>query len=603
MRPRNVVCSQSMFLMAAIMVVSGAWAYERAALAPAESDIRLRISDVAGCTSAVPQSSVGRFWQDDGVQAFLGRPDGALLVRGLVTGTNGMSAQKAHLLAEQLRLLKGEVIVAIDTLRCPTGLGTKAQPDPVKDESAFYLVAQMPLPDYKKSLELDRQIADLDKQKTTLSHVEFQGQDLAMIVERGQDGRERRSWQTCLNDTFLGSNRKEWIEQTVARIKREGPPSAGRPETPSVDLLLSGAMITDALKTMIAAMPALTPGGAAAQGGNDPVGPVNKQPKIDAAAVLKALGLDTLKSLRFNAQFEQTQARLKIVIDRGSARRGLWALVVDQAVPEDLKISYVPANVDAFTVTRVNLLALWQEIPGILQAIDPGLPAMFAMLTGMLQQSVGINLDTEVMANLDTLVISSSCLQDNEAQILVAWQLKDAKAMDAVLKRLIAKNPAAGEEFRGVSLLNLPCATNFAGAAAVVGNQLYFGNVEQVRGAIRAQTAEKPAAAAFLQAAIYRDMLKNKPAGSQDYSLTDMSASVLSWFSAANVAKMKLALAQQAGSKTVNPAMGAFLKGIDFSKMPPAEKMASFFGPLFEYNTVKGDLIEHQCLFKYQKQP
>ena len=318
---------------------------------------------------------------------------------------------------------------------------------------------------------------------------------------------------------------------------------------------------------------------------------------------MKALGLDTLKTIRMAVKLEPAQTRFSVMVDRGSARQGIWKMVDARPAPADARLPFMPADVVAFGVERANFPALWSEIPVVLRALDPQMEMQFSMLQSM----SGIDVAADVMAHVDTLFVS---LQDNKDQLLVAVQLKNPGAMAATLKRcLVAADPAAPtqkpafgakeEDFRGVSLFTWQTKPEKSTGVAVVGSMLYIGESELIRGVIRAQTAEKPGEDAFFKSAIYKDMLKNKPDAAMSYALMNLRSVIRSLFSEENVAKMKLALAAKLGdpdAAKTSPALDKLLRGIDFSKMPTADQISAFFGPVFRYDTSTGDQLEYQWL-------
>ncbi len=571
---RKNVRIQTVFLAIILTIACRIQAYEYAKLVPA-ADIRLTISDIAGITNAVKETPIGRCWQDPEMQAFLGNPDISESLGALMRGTNAVNEQKTRLEAEQWRMLKGAFVMAINLPET----GAKAFP-------AIYLAARLSEEDYRKSQELDRQIAELDEQKTKISREIFQDQELVMIVQADRDGQEIKTWQTWLHDTLIVSSSKEWVEQTVARIKREGPPAAPKNATPKIDLSISGEMIrTKFFQSFIDDFNKKRKEMARLQ--NAPAAP-----QADAGAILKALGLDTLQTIQISMQFETRQSGLAFTIDRGAARRGIWKLLDEQSLPGDvIKLPYVPANLTGFSVSRLDLPALWKELPGMLQAIDPTAGGMLAMMTGMAPQMFGFDLEADVMGNIGN-TIAAMTLGDSKQ--LFAWQIKDPAAADNVLRQIASKNQDVGGEFRGTPVCHFknPTNPNEGIAMATAGKYLYIGELDQVQSAIRAQLAEKPVDPAFFQSTLYREMLRHKPQGAVHASLSDFQAVIKEWLSDSNTAKLKKTV-KCPGIKKNQP-FGNLLGGIDFSKIPASEKIASFFDAAYGYTTVSGDRIEYK---------
>lgn len=602
---------KSLLFLAAMLGAPALPAYDKAALMPDDPFVLVRISSVSGLSNSVQSLPIGRLWNDEGFQNFLGHPDLRALFQSIAE-TNEASRENAHIEGELWRLLKGEVIVAVDRAPDDPASGTARKGGGTNDglnvEMTYALVAQCSTEDYGKMMALEQRLADMNKERVRRTHVDFQGQDVILEVRLDQEGNETKSWQACVGEILLESDRREWVEGAIARIRRDGQPAPGRPEEPGIEVSFSGAKIKERLEEAISKFKMPGPGagrpGAGEQEG-DAAGPADVKPEIDAAAVVKALGLDTLKSIRMTVKLEPAQVRVTVAADRGPARNGIWKLIDARPAPGDVKLPFVPADAVSFGVERANYPAMWNEIPAVLRSIGP----QWEMQFGMIQSLTGIDVAADVMAHLDTLFVS---LYDSSDRMLAAVQLKNASAMSASLKRLLgARDPAAQaqrpelgakeEEFRGTPLYVWQNKTGTSMGVAVAGSMLYAGDSELIRGVIRAQTAEKPAEDAFFNKPVYRKMLKDKPDGAMGYKLIDLQAIVRSMLSAENVEKMKDALAARLSEPDADKAPSVLtkaLRGIDFSKMPPADRIAAFFGPVFGYSASVGDRLEYQWLIQ-----
>ena len=600
---------KSVLVLAAMLGASGVLAYERQALLPADPFLLVRISSMAGFTNAVQSLPIGRLWKNAQFQNFLGNPDINALLQEL-SGTNAVNTEKAHLESEIWRLFQGEVIMAFD--RDPEGPASSANKNGGETNAdlgmdlTYSAIAQCSVENHRKIMELEQRLADLEKGRVSRTRIAFQGYEIIQTVEPDENGGETKSWQACAGGFLLESDRREWVEGALARIKRDGPPAPGRAETPCIEAAFSGAKIRKSLEETISEFNMPDPGESGQDAGaqeEKPIGPAAGKPKIDAPAVVKALGLDTLNSIGMTIRLEPAQVSMTVAVDRGPARNGIWKLIDAQPAPGDAKLPYAPADTVSFGVARANYPALWNEIPVVLRTIDPQLEMMF----GMMQAMTGINVASDITPHLDTLLLS---LNDSKDRVLLAVQLKNAAAMSATLKRLLgAADPAAPtqrpdlgakeEEFRGVQLYVWQPAAGDSMAVAVAGATLYVGAPELVRGVIRAQTAEKPVEDAFFNTAIYRNMLKYKPDGATSYQLMDLPSAIRTMLRAENIEKAKLVLAAKLiklEAENDSPALKKFLRGIDFSKMPPADQIAAFFGPMFGYASCPGDRIELQWL-------
>jgi hypothetical protein len=450
------------------------------------------------------------------------------------------------------------------------------------------------------------------------------------------------------------SNRKAWLEQTVARLKRDGAPTAAKIDPPLIEAMLSGPALVRAFTD------GFNKGSKNPAAGNPtdretlrlqqmpmPGRPGQGGPKIDGAAVVKALGLNTLNLIKLTVKLEKTQTLAVLSIDRGAARNGVWTMLDPRPTPPTMRLPYLPPNVISYGVGRMNCEALWNEIPIALTGIDPMLVGMFAMLNATLQKDFGLNLGQDVLAHLDTALVVVKSLQNNTDYTLVGWQLKNAQGLNATLKRIMApESPLRAklpgdlvktEDFRGVTLYTVEkgfdldppggpapdpktaaAQTNLTVGVAILDNLLYIGEAEQVRGVIRAKAGGAPAEPAFYRSAIFQNMLRNKPDNASAYELTDLTLLIKSACQPENVAKMKQLIQRmpdrKAGSGDLDDdedgaddddagSLNRLLKELDFSKLPPADRLAAFFGPLYAFTTAAGDRIEVQWMFKYPEKP
>ena len=129
----------SLTLLIALPLASTA--IERISLLPPEAQTYVRVSNTTNFWSRLKQSSIGKLWADRQFQDFLGNPDSDIWQDLFFDEEDDAESE---VLAEQLRMLKGEVILAFDM-----------------EMENPYIIAAMAKDDFLRSLEMDARLAEV----------------------------------------------------------------------------------------------------------------------------------------------------------------------------------------------------------------------------------------------------------------------------------------------------------------------------------------------------------------------------------------------------------------------------------------------------------
>ena len=173
----------AVLLLTALPLASSA--LERIELLSPELQTYVRISNTVEFWSMIKQSSFGKLWQDRQFQDFLGNPDREMWEEMLFEGE---SEAEARVFAEQMKMLRGEVIVAFDP-----------------DLEQPHLIAAMTREDFLRSLEMDAQLSETMEEPFEIIRQTFQ----ALI-------------QPCTKSVGTGFGTHECIFQRRSRISQIG---------------------------------------------------------------------------------------------------------------------------------------------------------------------------------------------------------------------------------------------------------------------------------------------------------------------------------------------------------------------------------------------
>jgi hypothetical protein len=530
-----------------------------------DADMVVHCTDTAALLTAIETSPLGRFWGSPEMEAFRdGRDLKDELRRALVDQAGGDNAAKIQdIYLEEMKMLRGEVVLGLDFT------DDHGQP-------AVTLVAAMSEADHKRSLEMDALLFKLEDVETIKASEDFRGTPLYTYIRKEDQG-DRFLYQAFYEGTLLASEDRDWLEHALLQLK-ETP--AREPEGPPGLTLTAKARLMDRLQSLLTER--------AAEEGSP----------VDPLTVVKSLGLDAIGEVRFTVGMQKDQADIEFqVARRGEWNRGLMVLIPAEPAPRDFRLAYVPRDAASYQVTRLDLNALWMQVPEILRQISPEFQLQFNMGVNAAGGLMDIDVNEELFNNLDRLIFTYTCLEDDRQQFLYGVKVKDSDAMARTLSKLFAEHSPIvaqlGDFYRPtdiqghiIHMIQFPMPAVEGGlpvysevGVTVADRALIIGQgdllVDYVQAAVHNQGRPE-----FYEQPAFKAMLARIPGDACSYGMNDLSAYVRFY-----VNQMRTAMAQAAtpassdgnDGRKPNP-LAALFKDFDVDKLPPADVIARYFG-------------------------
>jgi len=531
-----------------------------------DADVIVRCSDTSALMAALEQSPLGRFWNGPEMASFRnGRNLQDEIRMALVEEDEGPNGAKIHdIYLEEMKMLDGEVILGLNFADSA-------------EEPAVTIVAAMAEEDHRRSLELDELLFTLEDVETVKASEDFRGATLYTYIRKEEKG-DRFVYQAFYEGTLLVSEDRPWLERALMQLM-ETP--AREPEGDPIVAITGKARLMDQMQAKLADQ---------AHNQNSPVDPLT---------VIKSLGFDTLGDMDLRLSFKEDSAHIAFqVARRGEWNRGLMVLIPPEAAPVDFRLAYVPRDIASYQVTRLDLNALWAQIPEILRRISPEFQMQFNMGINAAGGMMNINVNEDLFNNLDRLAFSYACLEDDSQRLLYGLKVKDADAMERTLHKLFdPQSPVQAQlgnfyhetDIQGhiIHLLQFPMPAAQGEAPVfsevgltVVDRALVIGNgnllVDYVQAAVNHQGAPD-----FYEQPAFEQMVARTPTGACSYGLSDLSAYARFYIDKVRAAAEKAEAAPASAEKGAGKApdlLADLLHSFDVDKLPPAEVIAGYFG-------------------------
>lgn len=543
----------------------------------ADMDMLVRCSDTTALFGAIEQSPLGRFWNSPDMAAFRnGKSIEEAIRLALVDEDEGENAAKIRdIYLEQIKMIDGEFILGLDF-------------HDLDGEPAFTVVAAMQEEDYNRSLEMDALLFELEDVETIMASEPFRDTRITTYMRKEETG-DRFVYQAFHGGTLLASEDRSWLEHALIQLM-ETP--AREPEGAPVFSITGKARLIDQLQSQVAAQAA-----------------ANESP-FDMQAVIKSLGFDTLGDVDLNVCMKEDRADITFrVARRGEWNRGLLVLIPSEPAPVDFQLAHVPPDVASYQVTRLDLNALWVQIPEILRQISPEFQMQFSMGVNAVGGMMNINVNEDFFSNLDRLAYSYARLGDNGQELIYGFKVKDADAMERTLRKLFAEHSPVvaqlGEfyhetDIQGhvIHMLQFPNPSRSEDdmvysevGLTVVDRALVIGQgdllVEYVQ-----EANHNAGVPEFYASRPFQEMLARVPAEACSYGLSDLSAyarffmnEVIQAAEELETAMATPASADEDFDETLAPLVDIF-GGIDMARLPSAEVVASYFGNSDGYSVI-----------------
>jgi hypothetical protein len=596
-------------------------AYERQELIDSAAVI-VRVSDVSDFITAIAQSGLGQLWNSNEMKPFI---QGQSLAEALketflfsVYGEKTNYKELAHLSWEELKLLNGELVVGF------------SPPDP-EGKSGFFIVAAMSPPAYLKTLDIDERMAELDEGESAPRKQVFQGVDVFRLDRTVSPGVTQSEWSAFYGGTLLSGSSQEWVERCLVRLKKELPSAPAVP--PTLHVGINNRFIAYMFEQQAAPPGEESWADGAEEGEGDEEGRGTPDPPVPPSVIFNALGLDQLQGAALDLILKPGSMDFQLIVNNSGKGelKGLWTLLTREPVPPKHQLAYVPGDVYNYQVMRLDLNALWKELPGILKAINPQLAMKLQGITGIFSGAYQVDLSRDVFGNLGTLVTSFSRMDGPKKQELLAWQLRDPEAMEKLLVKLLGESSPLKARFQdwleisdlqGHKLYsfktiapepriapaqqpNAPMPQSTYTGISVVDGALVFGPDQLVRSLIQAGVSgKKNLNNSLYQAPYYTRLLSQVPGDATGYTITDISLllqPLLQFFKRTWAADPQKREGQEDNGKEKTSPLTEFIHNLQFERLPTADFIASFFGKGISYVRFDGDKLVSRGIFQYRE--
>jgi hypothetical protein len=540
-------------------------ALERIALLPASAQAHVRISNTTNFWNQLQQSSIGKLWVDPQFQDFLGNPDAETWQEFFLEGE---SEAEDEVFVEQLKMLRGELILAFDS-----------------EHGTPYIIAAMTDEDFLRSLDMDAKLHEIAVEPFEIIKTTFQDIEIIQYIEKGGTPQEESSWQAHLKNTLIFGYSREWVERSIVQLQKDEIEEPKGKPTAILNIPLSQLI----RENMLAEMK------------SDQTATGQTPPLYEPEALFEALGLLGIENFSARIELRDTEMIVDNNLRISDLTKGIFTIL--ETEPSQLPtLDFIPEHISSIEVGRFNLLRFWQEIPNVLATAMPSVKPQFDMILAIVQQQTGINFEQDLLANIGTKYISYSEATGDQQVSVVAVELKDESAFKVGLETALAA-PAVQpqvaasleiETFLDHTLYTLKSADPTETMAfGVSDGYLLYGQPDGLRQVIRRQTSETPAQTNFERSPLVKGLRENIPARAFGYSAID-------WKTNMDVIVRELSkpgyvsVMQQNWAKS-----GSALPPPDFRKLPPAEHIASFFNVSYQYAEASGEGIHQQIILKY----
>lgn len=535
-----------------------ALALERIELLPPTAQSYLRISNAPDFFTQLKKSSVGKLWADQQFQDFIGNPEDDVWQELFLTQG---SEEENRVFTEQLKMLKGEIIMATDM--------TTDKP---------FIIAAMSDAEFQRSLELDEKIKDTASTPFEIIKGIFQDVEVVQYIENAGTPQAYSSWQTHLKGTLLFGYSEEWIERNIIRLKKESPAEPEGPPALTLNIQLSRLVrdiLLESMKTeQLATM-------------------------FSPEALLDALGLLDIENFLMKIELKDNQMLIDNTLRTQELKKGIFS-ILDLRPTRMPMVDFVPEDITAIEVGRINLLQFWQEIPVALSTVMPVLAPEYNIVIDMLQQQAGIHFENDLLSYLGTQYISYTKNDANDQNSVIALELNNAMAFQNGLQTVLTA-PALQldqsidtQDFLDHSLYVMEDVDpELPMAFCVAADHLLYGPADSLRQVIRTQSGTSQSTPPLENMPLVKKLLNHVPPTAYGYSAIDWKKNMDQIVQMLNQPGSSQVI-QQSWAKT-----GAALPPPDFSKLPPADHIASFFNMTYQYTEAAQGGLHQRIILNY----
>lgn len=607
------------FILVLCLCVSSLSAYERVDLLEPGLDMMFRISDGAALLKALDNSPVGKFWNSPQMKAFLNNQSlEETLIKDIFTDSVPANRTQEAVAVNRkiVSSFKGEIAAGLM-------FGEN-------DNMFFSVLTEMNEADYKIVRELFKQENKLSGTKAVYQQHSFQGVDLFQTITKAKEG-EKSEWMAFYGNTGIFGSKRPWVEQCIVRLKKELPQKKTGP--PSFHVWFPDDFFNRIMEIN--------------RQRKSPIEEAAAGPLPDSGAVMKALGFAGIGKISFKWTINPSFTEAELSLRNKGAKKGIWTLLSGVPISSRHSLGYVPKNVLTYQVMGVDFFAFWQQLPTMMNEVNPAAAAQFNMGIQYISQLLQVDMGRDFFANLDTVFTYYSKPEGNDSQSLYIWQLRNARAMGKTLEKIFGENTylrtMLKENFEALTLqdykvyvikvpqsqgedLSGPISRRrgslnglwFPGdyghpqekrgrrhrrgdgevvfssiGLAVIDGDFVFGPLNLLRSYINGSRSNE-AAREFYKSPIFTRMIRRVPDDAAGYGLLDVSLLIEQGMNFLKTAA-RLSPPPQAppggqvpGSKHTPSPFDDFFDNLKFDKLPAPDFVRSFFGPAVNYYRFDG---------------
>ena len=528
--------------LASVLLVSPAFALKRTDLIPEKSTGFVRVSHVDEGLKALGKSALGKLWADRAFQDFLGHPLKDKEWQAFVLGIED-DDEMGQIYLDQFKMLHGEYILAYEN-----------------DFDSPYTIMAYDREDFLRSLEQDKVLAEYEEFE--IRKDEFQGVEVIQHLFGRDTEWEFSYWQAQLNNTLVMGPSKEWVERSIMKLKKEAveePQGAPRVNANlSIPQIMSQWLGTDCYE--------------------------DESEDKETRTLLEALGFSSTDRVAASLELNDREILLDGTISTRTLNKGIYTLFDTRPVTLPAA-DFIPENFALLEVGRINLPGLWKESKRIIETNFPEASPQLDMMLAMVRQQAGVDFELDLLAHLGTEFICYSVVENEQPYDVFAFELKDSVAFKRGLETVLGApvvQPQVDMMFETVNFLDhtlyvtKDTEPGESFAFTILENYLILGQAEGVRQALRTNGRESDTAFRLEKLPIVREMHRMVP--STAFRITMVDTRKLISFAVQQLLKEEVV---ESVLETLEYEIPACTP--DFSKLPSAEHLGSFFKPIYSY--------------------
>ena len=548
----KIVCLSAIFILPCL--VSG---YTRNELLP-DATGTLAFNNIAKFKQAVTASCIGKLFHDKQMQKLLKRKT---FFKLLASRGDDSKAIK-ELTEQQLELFDGEFYLMVKFL------------DIAKEKIAALAIYEMTEENSIKSVEIDKKIHTLKKDKSLYDSYTFRG----ITINRTsyiEDGEKNIDYSVFIKGTVVDShNNREWIEKIVSRLLDEFPEPQPATATPYAQITINGQALLRLIEHNLQ----------------------ENSNRENIENIISALKLDSLKSASLTIVPTSESFDISIKITGLDQEQGIMTLIDTTAIPVSQRLLYVPPSTYKYSVNRFNIKKICDNITPIINAIKPDLIKQINAGLMTAEGMLGFNLYDKLVAPLGSVYTTYAYNRNGKGGKVAVFSLKDSGTLQQALNQISSKFPYLKyETFLNQVLYTLPDSLNGTNTAndsssdnvkkygmTIANSSISIGATDAIHSIIRHLNSEQKTAISFYQTDFFKRMHGYIPDNAFGYNLYKLDAI------------MKLTAAGQLDDIRKNKLimqLAVKFEG-DFFNSLDLEHIATFFSNAVAYATNNNGTIE-----------